>query len=55
MLASAEVADLRVDGLAAPVLEQIVVQVDPIERCVGGMDFVEIRQVFVDEVREWFC
>ena len=36
----AKIADLRVDRLPAPVLEQVVVQVNAVERGVGGMDFV---------------
>ena len=41
-----------VDRLPAQILEQVVVEVDAVERRVGGMDFVEIRQVLVDEVRQ---
>ena len=37
-----------------PVLEQVVVQMDAVERGVGGMDLVEIREVLVDEVRQGF-
>ena len=51
---AAEVADLAVNRLAAEVLQQVVVQVDAVERRVGRMDLVEIRQVLVDEVRQWF-
>ena len=51
---AAEIADLGVDRLTAPVLEQVVVEVDAVEGRVGGMDFVEIRQVFVDEMRQGF-
>ena len=50
----AEVADLAVDRLTAPVLEQVVVQVDAVEGRAGGMGFVEIREVLVDEMRQGF-
>ena len=50
----AQVADLPFDGLTAPVLQQVVVEVDTVERGVGGMDLVEIREILVDEVRQWF-
>ena len=49
-----EVADLRLDRLAAPVLEKVVVQVNAVEGGVGRMDFVKIRQVLVDEMRQGF-
>ncbi len=48
------VAHLRVDRLPAEVLEQIVVDVNAVEGRGRGMDFVEIRQVLVDEVRKGF-
>ena len=51
---AAQIPDLRLDRLTAQILEQVVVQVDAVERGVGRMDFVEIRQVFVDEVRQGF-
>ena len=51
---AAEVANLRLDRLTAPVLEQVVVQMDAVEGGVGRMDFVEIREVFVDEMRQGF-
>ena len=51
---AAQIAHLPLDALAAQILEQVVVEVDTVERRVGRMDFVEIRQVFVDEVRQWF-
>ncbi len=51
---AAEVANLRVDRLTAQVLEQVIVQVHAVERRVGRMDFVEIRQVFVNEMRQGF-
>ena len=50
----AELADLRVDRRPAEVLEQVVVQVDAVERRVGGMDLVQVREVFVHEVRQGF-
>ena len=48
------VADLRVDRRTAQVLEQVVVQMDAVEGGVGGVDLVQIREVFVDEVRQGF-
>ena len=51
---SAESPDLSVNRLTAQVLEQVVVQVDAVERGVGWMGFVEIREVLVDEVRKGF-
>ena len=50
----AQVADLRVDGRPAQILEQVVVQMDPVEGGVGGMHLVQIREVFVDEVGQGF-
>ena len=50
----AEGADLAVDRLAAEVLDEIVVQVDTVERRGRGVDFVEVRQILVDEVRKGF-
>ncbi len=50
----AKVTDLSLDPLPAHVLEKIVVQVDAVERRVGGLNLVQVRQVFVDEVRQWF-
>jgi hypothetical protein len=46
--------DLSVNRLTAEVLEEIVVQVDAIERGIRGVCFVEIREVLVDEVRKGF-
>ena len=43
-----------IDRLAAEVLEQGVVQVDPVERRVGGMNLVKVREVFVNEMRKGF-
>ena len=50
----AKVANLRLDRLPTPVLEQIIVQVHAIKRGARGMNFVEIRQIFVDEMRQGF-
>ena len=50
----AELANLRVDRRPPEVLEQIVVQVDTVERRVGRMDLVQVREVFVHEVRQGF-
>ena len=50
----AQVADLRVNRLTAEVLEEVVVQVDAVECGIGRVGFVEIREVFVDEVRKGF-
>ena len=50
----AERPDLAVNRLAAEVLDEIVVQVDTVERCGRGVDFVEVRQILVDEVRKGF-
>ena len=36
------------------VLQQVIVQVDAIERGVGGTRLVQIAEVVVDEVAEWF-
>ena len=44
----------RVNRLPAQVLEQVVVKVNAVERRVGRMDFVQVREVFVDEVRQGF-
>ena len=49
-----EVADLPVDRLPAEVLEQVVMQVDTVEGCAGGMNFVQVREVLVNEVRKGF-
>ena len=43
-----------VDRVAAQVLEQVVVRVDPVERRVRGTGFVEVPQEVVDEVRQRF-
>ena len=50
----AEVPDLRVDRLPPEILEQVVVQVHAVKRRVGGMRLVEIRQIFVNEMRKGF-
>ena len=51
---AAERPDLRVDSRPAEVLEEIVVDVNAVEGRRRGVDLVEIRQVFVNEVRKGF-
>ena len=51
---AAERPDLRVNRRPAEVLEQVVVDVDAVEGRRRGVDLVEIRQVFVNEVRKGF-
>ena len=51
---AAEVPDLRVDRLPPQILEEVVVQVHAVKRRVGGMRLVEVRQVFVNEMRKGF-
>src|SRR3954463_5983198 len=53
-LEPAEITALRVDRGSAQVLEQVVVQVNAVERCVGGMGLVQPRQVLVDEMGQRF-
>ena len=50
----AERPDLRVNGRPAEVLEQVVVDVNAVEGGRRGVDLVEVRQVFVDEVGKGF-
>jgi hypothetical protein len=50
----AEVANLCVNGLTPQVLQQVVVQVDTVERGAGRMHLVQVREIFVHEVREGF-
>ena len=50
----AEIADLRVNRRPAQILEQVVVQVNAVERRVGGMGLVQPREVLVDEMRQGF-
>ena len=50
----AEVANLRVDGLPAEILEQVIVEMHAVEGGVGRVDFVEIREIFVDKVGKGF-
>ena len=50
----AQIADVRVHRLAAEVLEHVVVQVHAVERGARGATFVEVRQVFVDKMRQRF-
>ena len=49
-----ELADLCVDRRPAEILEQVVMQVDTVERRIGWMDLVQVREVFVHEVRQGF-
>ena len=51
---TSEIPDLAVNRLAAPVLQQIIVQVDAVKGGAGGMGFVEIREVLVNEMWQWF-
>ena len=44
----------RLDGRSAEVLEQIVVRMHTVERCQGGMRFVEIPEQVADKVRKRF-
>ena len=46
-------ADVRLDGRAAQVLEQVVVEVDAVEARLAGEDLIEIGEVIVDEMRKW--
>ena len=50
----AELANLCVDRRTAEILEQVVMQVDTVERRIGWMDLVQVREVFVHEVRQGF-
>ncbi len=49
-----ERAALGVDGVAAEVLEQIVVRVDAVERRQRRMRLVEVAEQILDEVRQRF-
>ena len=51
---AAEVADLCVNRRPAQILEQVVVQVNAVERRVGRMGLVQPREVLVDEMRQGF-
>ena len=51
---TSEIPDLAVNRLTAPVLQQVVVQMDAVEGGAGGMGFVEIREVLVNEMWQWF-
>ena len=42
---------LAVDGMAAQVLEQVVVRVHAVERGVRGMRLVEVAEQIIDEMR----
>jgi len=51
---TAEIANLTVDALTAQILEEVVMQVNAIERRAGWMGLIEVRQVLVNEVRQGF-
>jgi hypothetical protein len=51
---TAELPHLRIDRLAAEVLQQVVVRVDPVEGRHRGMELVEVGQVLVDKMRKGF-
>ena len=53
-LSSTELPDLGIDSGAAEILEEVVVQVHAVEGRVGRIDLVEIREVFIHEVRQGF-
>ncbi len=50
----AEILDLGVNCLPAQVFEQIVMQVDAVKRSIRGMNLIQIREVFVHEMRKGF-
>ena len=50
----AELPDLGVNRRTAQILEQVIVQMDAVEGRVGRMHLVQIREVFIDEVRQGF-
>jgi len=41
-----------VDGGAAQVLEEVIVQVDPVERRLGRTNLLQVGEVVVDKMRE---
>jgi hypothetical protein len=43
-------ADVVVDGGAAQILEQVVVQMHPVQAGLCGENLVQVREVVVDEV-----
>jgi hypothetical protein len=45
---------MRIDCLAAEILEQVIVEMHAVERGAGRVDFVEIREIFVDKVGKGF-
>ncbi len=47
---AAERADLLVDGGAAEILEEVIVEMDAVERRIGGVNLVQPRQILVDEM-----
>jgi hypothetical protein len=49
-----EVPNLAIDGPATEVLQQVVMNVVAVERGARGMNFVQVREVLVDEVRQGF-
>jgi hypothetical protein len=44
---------VRLDRRSAQVLEEVIVDVNAIRARLAGKDFIEVRQVIVDEVGEW--
>jgi hypothetical protein len=50
---SREGVNVRVDAGPAQILEQVVMQVDAVQACLGRKDLVQIGEVIVDEMRKW--
>ena len=46
-------AGVRVDGGAAQVLQEIVMEVNAVQARLTGTDLVQIGEVVVDEMRKW--
>lgn len=46
---------MAVEGRTTQVVEKIVVDVMTVEGRTGGVRFVQVRQVIVDEMRERLC
>ncbi len=46
-------ADVRVDSLAAQILEQVVMRVNAVQAGIARQRLVQVREVIVDEVRKW--
>ena len=49
-----KLANLSIDGAAAQVFEEIVMDVDAVERRAGRLHLVQVGEVFVDEMGERF-